>query len=102
MNKESTSLTVADSEDLSEEPPNLPLIIHPQKQCRDSSDHMSVNSNSNEDARVNIDTDAITVDQHGGDDEAISMSSSEGNSKEGNDHTTTSSTSNKDRDTADG
>ena len=79
MNKESTSLTVADGEDLSEEPPNLPLTIHPQQQCRDSSDHMSVDSNSNEDARVDIDADTNAVARHGGGDEAISVSSSKDN-----------------------
>ena len=61
MKEKSTSLTVADGEDLSEEPPDLPLIIHPQQQCHDSSDHMSVASNSNGDAIVDINADANAV-----------------------------------------
>ena len=64
---------------------------------------MSVDSNSNEDARVDIDADANTVDRHFCNDEEIHVSSSEENRQEGNDHPTTSSTSapNKDRDTVD-
>ena len=63
---------------------------------------MSVDSNSNEDARVDIDVDVNAVAQHGGGDEAISVSSSKENRQEGNDHLTVSSTSNKDRDTVGG